>query len=252
MVLTRIIAVTMFLAFTSGLAHAQSAGDALSRLQTAVACAPPPSLAPAPVGLPYIIGGQDVVPRTVFGANEVLVVSGGMSANLAVGQRYFVRRPMFFGHGLNGDVPIAQTLGWIRMVSINPDSALAVVEVACESMGAGDYLEPFAVPEVPAGADRVDTSGTPDFAVAARIIFGKDRQRTGAAGDFMLIDQGSDDGITPGTRLAVYRDLGATNQLLAAIGESIVISTAETTSLIRITSSRTAVETSDYVVPRKP
>jgi hypothetical protein len=252
MALTRIIAATMFLTFTAGLAHGQSTGDALSRLQTAVACAPPPSLAPSPVGLPYVIGGQDVVPRLVFGANDLLLVSGGMSANLELGQRYFVRRPMHSGHGLHGDVPIAQTLGWIRMVAINPQSAVAIVEVACESMGAGDYLEPFTVPQVPAGADRVDTSGTPDFAASAQVVFGSDRHRIGAPGDFMLIDRGTGDGLTAGTRLAVYRDLGVANQPLAALGEAIVISTAETTALIRVLTSRTAVETGDYVVPRKP
>ncbi|OFV94327.1 MAG: hypothetical protein A3G76_06470 [Acidobacteria bacterium RIFCSPLOWO2_12_FULL_65_11] len=251
MALTRIITATMFLLLTVSLAQAQSAGDTLSQLQKAVACAPPPAFGPSPIGLPQIKGGQDTVPRTLFGAGDLFVIGGGATQGLQIGQRYFVRRPMAFAHGQNGNVPMTQTLGWVRMVAINEDSAVALVDIACESMSVGDYLEPFVAPMVPPGADSVDTSGSPDFASAAQVVFGKDRRRTGVAGDFMLIDRGSSDGVTVGTRMAVYRDL-ATALPLAVVGEAMVISTAETTSLVRITMSRSAVETGDYVVPRKP
>jgi hypothetical protein len=250
MALIRIVTTALVLTLTASVAYAQTGGETLSLLQTAVACAPPPAFGAMPLGLPRIVGGQDTEARTLFGVRDLVVVGGPAASTLQVGQRYFVRRPMPQRPGANGNVPIAETLGWVRAVATSEGTVIAMVEVACESMSAGDHLEPFAVPQVPAGADRVDTTGAPDFNMAGQVIFGRDRRRTGSAGDFMLIDHGSSDGVAAGMRMAIYRDV-TPDTPLATIGEAIVISTAETTALIRITQARAAVETGDYVVPRR-
>jgi len=77
----------------------------------------------------------------------------------------------------------------------------------------------------------------------------------------MLIDRGSDHGVMPGSRFAVYRDIGSAAMYrdgggavavpLASVGEAIVITTSATIALTRITRARDAVITGDYVVPRK-
>ena len=67
----------------------------------------------------------------------------------------------------------------------------------------------------------------------------------------MLIDRGSDQGVTIGARFAIYRDVRAPGVPLSAVGESVIVSTGKSMSLARITRSRDAVVSGDYVVPRK-
>jgi hypothetical protein len=71
------------------------------------------------------------------------------------------------------------------------------------------------------------------------------------AGDFVLIDRGSDQGVAPGARFALYRDVKMTGMPLASLGEAVVISTSQTMSLTRITRARDAIVRGDYVAARK-
>ena len=69
--------------------------------------------------------------------------------------------------------------------------------------------------------------------------------------DFMLIDWGADHGVTPGTRLAIYRDVRTPGLPLASVGDAVVISVGPMLSLTRITRARDAVQSGDYVAIRK-
>jgi len=112
---------------------------------------------------------------------------------------------------------------------------------------------------LPAGADRDEAPGQPDFTSLGHIIVGNEERIATGPGDFVLIDQGSDQGVVPGARFALYRDVGTSGYRapgahglpLASVGELIVISTSASTSLTRITRARDAVYGGDYVVPRK-
>ena len=94
-----------------------------------------------------------------------------------------------------------------------------------------------------------------------RVLFGDEEHSTAGAGDYMLIDRGTDKGLTPGARFAIYRDVHRwmrdysstpLGQLpLASIGEGVVVTTGESMSVLRIVSARDAVLRGDYVVPRK-
>jgi len=72
-----------------------------------------------------------------------------------------------------------------------------------------------------------------------------------ALGDFVFIDQGSEQGVMPGARYALYRDVGPKGTPLSSVGEAIVISTGASMSLTRITRARDAIYAGDYVAPRK-
>jgi hypothetical protein len=250
-------------------AAAQTPADTLSPLQVSLGCAPPPMLAPKHVPEPRVVGAQDTGFRTLTGQGDLLVIDSGLRAGLALDQRFFVRRPSTLGDhipGSKGDKTSkhgVMTLGWIRITAVNDIMAIATVEHSCSGMEKGDYLDPFVEPAVPEGADHTDATGELDFTYAGlgRIVFGSEDIRTAAAGSMMLADFGSEQGVTPGARYAIYRDaVGDRDSIqakrapglpLAAVGEVIVMSTGSTMSIVRITASRDIVRRGDYLVPRK-
>ena len=68
------------------------------------------------------------------------------------------------------------------------------------------------------------------------MIFGKDRRLVFGDGDLLSIDRGTNNGLTAGTRLAIYRD--RLNGLpLVEVGEAVVVETGADTSravLVRV------------------
>src|SRR5712692_1459042 len=241
-------------------AQDQPPDEKLSPLQLSIACAiPPATVVPGTAAL-HVIGAQDTVPRTTFAARDLLVIDAGTAKGVQLGQQYFVRRAVRPGL-LTGPVRRAvQTGGWIRIVAANETTAIASVTHTCGAIEAGDYLEPFVAPPVLGELAPVDRSLQPDFKDMGRVMFGDAERSTASTGDYMLIDRGTDNGLTPGARFAIYRDVHrwmrddrymALGQLpLASIGEGVVVTTGETMSVLRILSARDAVYRGDYVVPR--
>ena len=229
-------------------AHAQSAAATLSPAAIAVACAPPASIEPAPAHALRIVGSQDAVPRTLFGDRDLLVLSGGTSAGVEVGQQFFVRRTITFGG--NKVARGTRTVGWVRVVAVNDGTAIGSVDHICGAILAGDYLEPFVVPDAPA-AVQTDDAAQPDFTTLGHIMAGNEDREIVGAGDFALIDWGKNQGLAAGSRFAIYRDVGIAGLPLASIGEGVVISTNSAMALARITRTTDVVYAGDYIAARR-
>jgi len=238
-----------FVAAMAGTAGAQT-DRVFTPLELAAACAPPPTFG-TPGGVPHVIGAQDTVARRLFGSRDLLVVDAGTGKGIQLGQEFFVRRPSRFGMGIDGSQRGATTLGWTKVVAVNESTAIAQVEFACGGIIAGDYLQPFAPPELPPNADRNDPSGEPDFGSLARTVIGNEDRLSVGIGDFILIDRGTEHGVSVGARFTIYRDLGVAGMPLATIGDGIIIATGESVSVTRITRARDAVISGDYVALRK-
>jgi hypothetical protein len=227
------------LACLAALPAAAQGDAALSPLETAVACAAPVSTDdPSPRAL-RIIGVQDSTPRALYGPRDLLVIGGGSGAGLQLGQQFFVRRVNRFGSPSDRRWQGMRTLGWIRIVAINQSTAIAMIDHICDA------------PVVPADADRDLPSGEPDFAAIGRVLAGIEDRHTAGAGEFVLIDRGTDQGVKPGERYAVYRDVGAAGLPLAAVGEMVVLTVGKSMALTRITRSQDAIVRGDYVAPRR-
>jgi len=243
-------AVVASIAFaTAGTASAQTEPRAMTPFETAVACAPPASLQRPDGPTLRVAGVQDTVSRDVYGQGDLLIINGGTSAGVQLGQAFYVRRPIVAGTA-SGPRGI-MTLGWIRVVAVNDTTSIATIEHFCDAINRLDYLEPYAPPTVLAGLDRDDPTGDLDFGSLGRVLSGIENREIAGRGEWLMIDRGADQGVAPGTRFAVYRDLHGDGLPLASVAEGVVVSTAKTTSVARITRSRDAVTSGDYVVPRK-
>ena len=245
--------VTVIVLTTAGTASAQtSARPVLTPMQVASACAPPATYDELPYDALRIIGSQDPMGRSLFGDRDMLVIGGGTTSGVQLGQEYFVRRTVSVGTGERGPAPRAtRTLGWLRVIAVNESTAIATVDHACGDIGSHDYLTPFTTPDIPLNAERHVTVGEPDFSSLGRILVGDNDRTAVGMGDFVLIDRGSQQGLAPGTRFSIYRDTGVHGMPLTSVGEGVVITIGTSLAQARITRTSDAVLRGDYVALRK-
>jgi hypothetical protein len=222
----------------------------LSAADRALACAPSMTLVPeqARVHPLRVLSAQDTVPRALMGPRDLVVVNAGAGAGLQLDQQYVIRRAYEFGRPKKGQLQTIHTTGWLRIIAVNETTAIAQIEQVCDGVIAGDYLEPFVAPAMPASSDSA--LGTLDFSTLARVVFGDEERRMAAPGDFMMLNRGSAP-LAPGTRVAVYRDLMTAGVPLVAIGEGVIVSMPNGSPVMRVITARDAVRGGDYIVPRR-
>lgn len=243
-----LVLAALFVTCAAGASYAQTDAP-MSPLAMAVACAPPPTFDGAPEGALHIIGAQDPIPRALYSNRDLLVIGGGTTAGVQLGQEFFIRRANSMAGGRTSRG--SRTLGWLRVVAVNETTAIALVTHACAGIVKDDYLEPFVEPVVLAEFDKDEAPGQPDFSNLGRILLGNEERNAAGNRDFVLVDWGEAQGLAAGSRFAIYRDVGANGVPLTAVGEAIVVSTSHAMALVRITRARDAVYAGDYVALRK-
>lgn len=210
-----------------------------------------------------VIGAQNSANRDLVGPGDTLVVSGGSNAGMEVGHRYFVRRLMTT---MGGPVDVPKTIhtaGWLQIVGVDTMLATATLVQACgDGVLLDDYLEPFVAPMI---AARPVPGNTPQYDSMGHIMTGIEGLMTGAAGQVMTIDLGSNSGIALGQRFLVFRDkrkdrVEVTNrsktfadslgqQPLVQIGEVLVVQVRPDDASVQIMASVDAISTGDLIVP---
>jgi hypothetical protein len=214
-----------------------------------LACTDLPTTATGAAPALQVAAVHNADPRFHAGPGDLVVVGGGAPQGLAIGQQYFARRvkPPVDHEPVTAANPAAiVTAGWLTIVSVDQQFALARVDHACVAIEAGDYLEPYAEPALPGGvADGGDT----DFSQLGRVLFGVFRRSTFGAGDVLSIDHGSSKGMAVATRLAFYRDR-RNNTPLVEIGEGIVVAVAADTAKVVLERAAQEIRTGDYYAVR--
>jgi hypothetical protein len=197
-----------------------------------------------------VTGGQESFARRTWSPGDLITINGGSENGIEVGQEYFVRRIQVENNSkVTRETPgSVRTAGWIKVYAVEKQMALATITHACDSIEVNDYLEPFVLPTIPAAAtERLK----PERDNYARIMFGTDQRRAFGKGDLFIIDRGSDHGIKPGERFAVYRDKNVDQNFLYHLGEAVAIEVSAETATLQVTLSRDAFMSGDYVAARK-
>lgn len=234
--------------FLAGHAAAQETAP-LEGLAGEVACAP---VAPAvdtpaePTTAIHILPGG-LAGRTLFGTGDTVLIGAGAEQTLQPGNTFYVRRLVrdrfAAADGIVPDTTI-HPAGVVRITSVGPAASLGVVTFACDGIAAGDYLDRFAAPVVAAAAG----GSAPDYARPARVLLGAERQRTGASGDFMIVDQGAREGLQPGQQVTIFRPAPAAEPRTSLpVGTATVHLVQPGTATIRIDRSVDAVYVGDLV-----
>jgi hypothetical protein len=229
-----------------------------------------------PIPRLIVKGAQSPDDRFAMTPGQQIVIGRSPDDGLAVGQRYTASRlnrdEKYFprpGEGYGG----LRVTGFVTIYAVNQWNALADVDFACDAIQPGDYLEPFALSDLPGGAAA---NLYPDFNDRGSILFGADNRILVGEGQVVSIDRGAVHGVTVGARFAVYRDKqksfisqpvvpsrGATPRSprnahtgedvmpLVYIGDVVVMSVSETTSKVIVTRMTDGIINGDTVVPRR-
>lgn len=214
-----------------------------------LACAPAISYEAPPVPL-RITGGQDAFARRIFAPGDLVTINAGTHNGIEVGQQFFVRRVQVSQQeSITRATPASiRTAGWIRVYAVDTEMSLATITYACDSIEVGDYLVPLLLPEPPAVSLRRPKAERDNY---GRVLVGADRRRSFARGDFLIIDRGSNEGITPGMNLVVYRDKQLADNFLYELGEAVAVDVRPDSSTVQVTVSRDAIAEGDYVAMRR-
>jgi hypothetical protein len=245
-----VLVVAAIVLFGGGVSLAAQA-PAISATEIALACAPALSVVPdRPLAHALtIVGAQDTVPRSLFGMGELVVVTGGTGAGVQVDQRFALRREHKFGRSAKGALQTIRTTGWVRIVAANENTAIARIEQVCDGVSSGDYLEPFVPPTTVSGGE-INSAADLDFSSMGRVLFGDLERSLAGPGEFVMLGH-SEAQFAPGARVAGYRDLRMRGVPLTAIGEGVIVSVTNGMPLMRVTTTRDAVQSGDFVVPHK-
>jgi hypothetical protein len=236
------------LALMARVAAQQSESGRLTPELVRAACAPQPTILPAQPG-PHVTGVLDTRERRMYAPGDTLVIEGGTSAGLQVGQEFFLRRvPRRFGYHIpQGSAVPLHTVGWIRITETNPRVALAAIVYACDSVLQGDFLQPF---QAPVSIASGNAAGVPDYAHLGRVTYGDELRPTAGPAEFILLDRGRDGGLARGDRIAIVRQLPS-GPPLRDVGEGVVVLVEASAATVEILQARDAVQTGDLFAVRR-
>ena len=215
----------------------------------ALACAPSIAFDEPPVAM-RITGGQDSFFRRIYAPGDLVTISAGSRNGIEVGQEFLVRRVQAASReAVTRRTPATiRTAGWVRVYAVDETLALVTITHACDTIQVGDYLEPFALPQVTAASpDRP----RPQRENYGRVRSGQDGKRTFGKDDFFVVDRGSDHGVTPGTTFVLYRDKRADGNFLFELGEAVAVDVRPESSTLRVTVSADAIQWDDYAAMRR-
>ncbi len=184
--------------------------------------------------------------RRTFTTPDTLMIPGGTSVGLQVGQQFFVRRLLLSPSRQKPSTSapgMVHTAGWVTVVGSDDFAALARIDHACDGFLKGDFLEPFTPAPMP-GA--VAAPGTPRFDDMGQLLFGNDGRRSFANGDIIVINRGSQHGVTAGARLGVYRDVKSGGPLVP-VGQATVLTVGADTATVIADRVRGELASGDWV-----
>ena len=194
-----------------------------------------------------VTGSQEGDAKYQYGPADTLVISGGLAEGVQVGQEYFARRLTQRGVGDRGEPVILKTVGWVRIIATEEHLSITTVVRPCDAFQQGDFLELAEWPTFPAPAQ----TGQPDYDGAGNILFGLDGRTLLGTGQYVVINLGRDDQLTPGQRLTVFRMALGQDGPITELGEAIAVTVDADVATVRLTRTRDAIETGDLIAPHR-
>jgi hypothetical protein len=165
----------------------------------------------------------------LYAKGDELIVEGGALNGLEVGRNLVIRRT--FRIEWDPRLEIGEhTAGLVQIISVEEQTAVAVVIYACDEILPGDRLASF----TPEPLRSPAPPGTPDYRNAARILFPDTGHMLGAPRRLMVIDRGTESGVRVGQRVTLFRRRLSGGGSPTLVGDAVVVAVRADSATIRV------------------
>jgi hypothetical protein len=201
----------------------------------------------------YILGSEQGGNKLALAERDIVYLNKGSNAGVKAGDLYSIHHAAYTVRHPKSGARIGtkvETLGWVKVILVQEDTATAVVEESCLDIHAADYLKPFERVNVPMVVRRTpaDRMTPPTGKIDRFIVALQDDATVGGEGQFVIIDAGTDDGVAPGNVFTVYRIMyPSVPTPRNVVGEATVVATRDSTATAKITYSREEIMVGDQV-----
>ena len=199
-----------------------------------------------------IIGAEQST-KQAFAARDILYLNKGSNSGVKAGDVYSIRHASYpvkhpeTGRSIGTRI---DTLGWLRVILVQENTATATVEESCNDIHLGDYLVPFERVSVPLIVRRppADRLTPPSGKIVGTVVdMGEDAMITGQ-GHLISINLGTANGIAPGSILTIFKVMyPSIPSPRNVLGEAAVVSVRDRTATAKIIYSNDAVMNGDKV-----
>jgi hypothetical protein len=200
-----------------------------------------------------VVGSEQGSDKVALAERDIVYLNKGSNSGVKAGEiyslhheSYAVRHP---GSGRKLGTKI-ETTGWVQVILVHENSAIAVVEESCADIHAGEYLKPFEKVNVPLVVRRPAANRlTPPTGKLNQYVVDIAGNATIAAeGHLVTIDAGSEAGVAPGNVFSIYRiNYPSVPSPRNVIGELTVVAVRDRTATAKVTYSSDAVMVGDQI-----
>jgi hypothetical protein len=199
-----------------------------------------------------IIGAEQST-KQAFAALDIVYLGKGSNAGVKAGDVYTIHHPSYTvkhpetGKSIGTKI---ETMGWLRVLLVQENSATALVEESCFDIHLGDYLKPFERVSVPLLVRRPppDRLTPPSGKIVGTVVDMADDSMIAGQGNLLTINLGTANGIAPGNMLTVFKVMyPSVPTPRNVLGEIAVVSVRERTATAKVIYSNDAIMSGDKV-----
>ena len=201
----------------------------------------------------YLLGSEQGADKLALAERDVVYLSKGSNSGVKAGDLYTLHHVAYpishpISHKKLGSK--VETTGWVKVIMVFEDTACAVIEQSCTDIHAGDYLRPFEKVNVPMVVDRApaECCSPASGKISRHVVDLQDDATIAGKGQFLTIDAGTEDGVSPGSVFSVYRiNYPSVPTPRRILGQATVVSVRDRTATAKLTYSAAEVMVGDQV-----
>ncbi len=152
-----------------------------------------------------IFGSEDNGYKDSLATGDIVYLNRGSEDGVSPGDSFYTQRRVDFTWGVDGSY--VRRTGWLRILAVQEETAMAEIVQACLDVNVDDYLTPFEpipVPLLP--LEEPPTRLTPETGrMRGKIEASLDDLATLGQGYLVSIDLGQEDGVVPGNVFTIFR-----------------------------------------------
>ena len=200
-----------------------------------------------------VVGSEQGADKVALAERDIIYLNKGSNSGVKAGEIYSLHHEAYAVRHPGSSRRIGtkvETTGWVQVILVHENSAIAVVEQSCADIHAGEYLKPFEKVNVPLVIRRPAANRlTPPTGKLNQYVVDIAGNATIAAeGHLVTIDAGTEAGVAPGNVFSIYRiNYPSVPTPRNVIGELTVVAVRDRTATAKVTYSSDAIMIGDQI-----